>query len=59
VAVEKGMLQCRYGNLLKLCKKHGFKNGKIEGMGLLPRPIFNAVPALCRLNDAMGNLPLH
>ena len=57
-SVEQGMLQCRAGNLITLCKKHGFKNVKIVGMGLLPTPIFNKWSVLCRLNYTLGNLPL-
>lgn len=57
-SVEKGILQCRYGNLIKLGKKHGFHNVSVEGMGLLPRPVFGWSPALARLNDRAGDLPL-
>lgn len=57
-SVERGMLQCRAGNLVNLCKKHGFKDVKIIGMGLLPTPIFNKWPILCKVNYALGNLPI-
>lgn len=56
--VEKGMLQCRLGNLVKLCKKHGFRTVSVVGMGLLPTPLFTNVPVLCRVNYSLGNLPL-
>lgn len=57
-SVEKGILQCRLGNLLNLCRKHGFKNVSVTGMGLLPTPLFNATPALCDWNYKAGNMPL-
>lgn len=55
--VEKGMLQCRLGNLVNLCNKHGFKNVSVTGMGLLPTVLFNASPTICNLNYRLGNLP--
>lgn len=57
-SVERGMLQCRLGNLVNLCRKHGFKNVSVTGMGLLPTLLFNAVPAICDMNYKVGNLPV-
>jgi 2-polyprenyl-3-methyl-5-hydroxy-6-metoxy-1,4-benzoquinol methylase len=56
-SVEKGMLQCRMGNLVKLCRKHGFRNISVTGMGLLPTPIFNVSAWVSRLNYRLGNMP--
>ncbi|MBI1862508.1 class I SAM-dependent methyltransferase [Candidatus Microgenomates bacterium] len=57
-SVERGMLQCRLGNLVALCKKHGFKNVSVTGMGLLPTPLFNTVHPIGDLNYRLGNLPV-
>lgn len=56
--VEKRMIYCNYFNLIRTFKKHGFKNVKIQGLGILPRPFFNWSYNLERINDYLGNLPL-
>jgi 2-polyprenyl-3-methyl-5-hydroxy-6-metoxy-1,4-benzoquinol methylase len=55
--VEKGMTQCTYFNLQKKFKKHGFTYIKIRGFGLFPTPLFAWSRKLCRINDALGDLP--
>lgn len=57
-SVEKGILNCRKGKLIKDFQKAGFKNIRIEGHGILPTPLFNRFPALSRMNVRMGDLPL-
>lgn len=56
--VEKRMIYCNYFNLKQTFEKHGFKNVKIQGLGILPRPFFNWSYSLERINDFLGNLPL-
>ena len=56
--VERGVTNMRVGRLTRLFEKHGFVEVRLTGIGLLPRPLFNPIPPLCRLNDAAGNLPL-
>lgn len=56
--IEKGLLQCTYFNLKNKLKKYGYKNIKITGLGLLPRPFFNWSKSLCRLNDYFGCIPI-
>jgi len=56
--VEKGLVQCSYFNLINKLEKNGFKNTKITGLGLFPRPFFNWSKTLCQLNDYLGNLPI-
>lgn len=55
--IEQGLKQCTYYNLLRLFKEAGFKEVKITGLGLFPRPIFNFSSFLCRLNDRLGDMP--
>lgn len=57
-SVESGMLQCRMGNLIKLCRQSGFGAASVVGMGLLPTPLFNALKPISDLNYKLGNLPL-
>lgn len=56
--VERGLVQCSYYNLKNKLKKSGFKNIKITGLGLFPRPFFNWSKTVCKLNDYLGNLPI-
>ena len=56
--IEKGILQCTYFNLKNKLKKYGYKNIRITGLGLFPRPFFNWSKPLCRLNDYLGSLPI-
>lgn len=56
--VEKRMIYCSYFNLKRTFERHGFKDVRLEGLGVLPRPFFNWSPAVNRLHDASGNLPL-
>ena len=54
--VEKGLFQCSLWNLNKTFKNAGFRKVEISGMGLFPRALFQN-RFLCRLNDALGDLP--
>ncbi len=57
-SIEKGMINCTYFNLKNKLKKNGFKNIKITGLGLLPRPFLNFSKKICQLNDNLGNFPI-
>ncbi|MCI0528882.1 MAG: class I SAM-dependent methyltransferase [Nitrospira sp.] len=56
--VEKGVVTCSYFSLHRSLKNAGFKNIRLTGLGLLPRPFFNSLPYLLKLNDWLGSLPL-
>ena len=56
--IEKGVRNCTYFNLRRKFEAHGFRDVRVSGLGLLPRPIFNWSKRLSRLNDALGDLPL-
>lgn len=57
-SIEKGVINCNYFNLKRMLKKYGYRNIKITGFGLLPRPFFNFSKRLCILNDFLGNFPI-
>ncbi len=55
--VEKRIVN---GNILTLehvFKRNGFTHVDIEGLGLLPRPIFNRWPRVLAFNEQLGNVP--
>jgi 2-polyprenyl-3-methyl-5-hydroxy-6-metoxy-1,4-benzoquinol methylase len=56
--IEKGVRHCTYFNLRRKFEAHGFRDVRITGLGLLPRPFFNWSKRLSGLNDALWNLPL-
>lgn len=56
--VEKGMMECSIFNFTKKLKKAGFKDIKLEGLGLFPRSLLSFSSAVCRFNDMLGNFPL-
>lgn len=56
--VEKGVMTCSFFNLKNKFNIYGFKNIKIEGLGLFPRSLLNWSKTICKLNDYIGNLPL-
>lgn len=55
--VERGIVNCTFYNFKNKFERYGFKNVKIKGLGLLPRPFFNFLPWLCTFNDWLGDLP--
>jgi len=55
--VEKRMVYCSYFNLKKTFERHGFRDVKIRGLGILPRPFFNWSPKISEMHDALGNVP--
>lgn len=57
-SVEKGIVQCRYFNLMKKFKRAGFQTVSIHGFGILPTPLFNWSRYLCFLNNRLGDVPL-
>lgn len=56
--IEKGVMQNTYFNLIKKFEACGFRDIKLTGFGIIPRPLFNFSKKLCRLNDELGNLPI-
>ena len=56
--IEKGITQMSYFSIKKALISSGFKNIKIEGLGLFPRPLFNWSRRACLINDMLGNLPV-
>jgi len=55
--VEKRLITCNLRTLRFAFEESGFRDVRITGVGLLPRPFFRSSRA-CRRHDAMGNLPL-
>lgn len=55
---EKRLVTTNMPNLNAKLARHGFRNIRITGLGLMPRPIFNRVLQLSPLNDRLGNLPI-
>lgn len=56
--VEKGMMNCTIANFTKKLQAAGFKDIKLQGLGILPRSFFNWSRRLCKLHDALGNVPI-
>lgn len=58
-SIEKGIMQCSLFNFRRLLRKAGFDSFTVRGHGLLPTPLFNSFPNLCRVNAMRwGNFPL-
>ncbi len=57
-SVERGIVQCRYFNLIKKFKRSGFRTVSITGFGFFPTPLFNWLRYVCFLNNRLGNVPL-
>jgi 2-polyprenyl-3-methyl-5-hydroxy-6-metoxy-1,4-benzoquinol methylase len=57
MAVEKRIVHNNLITLHRKFKQYGFRDVRITGLGLIPRPFFNWMHAACRLHDALGNLP--
>ena len=55
--VEKRLVTCNLRTLRRAFEQSGFRDVRITGVGLLPRPLFRSSRA-CRRHDATGNLPL-
>ena len=55
---EKGITRINFVNVRKQLKLAGFKEIKIEGLGILPGPLCLNNAILCRLNYWLGSWPL-
>jgi 2-polyprenyl-3-methyl-5-hydroxy-6-metoxy-1,4-benzoquinol methylase len=58
LAVERRIATCNLRTLRRALARHGFRDVRITGVGLLPRPLFRWSATACRLNDRAGNLPI-
>jgi hypothetical protein len=56
--VERRIVHCNLVTLRKAFERHGFRDVRFTGVGLLPRPFFGWGETACRLHDQGGNLPL-
>ncbi len=56
--VERRIVHCNLSTLRRKFERHGFRDVKISGVGLLPRPLFGWSDAACSLHDRSGNLPV-
>lgn len=56
--IEKGVLQCTMGNLMKIVDLSGLRNVRVVGHGLIPTRLFEVFPPLCAVNArTLGNIP--
>ena len=58
VRVEKRIVTCNVFTLRRTFERHGFRDVRITGLGLLPRPWFGSSERVCRRHDAIGNWPV-
>jgi len=56
--IERRIVTCNLVQLRRTFERHGFREIRITGLGLLPRPLFGWAHAACRWHDSMGNWPL-
>ncbi len=56
--VEKGIVTCTAPGLRRMLERHGFRDVRVTGLGLLPRPLFKTSMAACRWHDQVGNWPV-
>ncbi len=56
--VERRIVHSNLFTLRRKFERHGFRDVKISGVGLLPRPLFGWSRAACELHDRSGNLPI-
>lgn len=54
--IEKNIPRCNYFNLNAKFRKHGFRDIRISGLGVAPRPFANWSYQACRMNDAWGDI---
>ncbi len=55
---ERGISCCNIRTLSRTLRRHGFRNTRISGVGLLPRPLFGWSVTACRVHDRCGSLPV-
>lgn len=58
INVERRIVHCNLYTLRKKFLLHGFRDVRITGVGLLPRPMFKWGQTACELHDRIGNLPV-
>jgi 2-polyprenyl-3-methyl-5-hydroxy-6-metoxy-1,4-benzoquinol methylase len=56
--VERRIVTCNLLHLRRVFERHGFRNVRITGLGLLPRPLFGWAHIACTWHDALGNWPI-
>jgi SAM-dependent methyltransferase len=56
--IEKNIPRCNFFNLRAKFRKYGFRDIRITGLGILPRPLANWSLKACSTNDLWGNIPL-
>ena len=56
--VERRIVHSTLPRLTRAFRRHGFRDVRITGVGMLPRPFFGWSEASCRAHDRSGDLPL-
>lgn len=56
--IEGGIRNCNFFTISKKLHTQGFQKINIQGFGLFPLPLFNAIPFLQRINYFLGSLPV-
>ncbi len=56
--VERRIVHSNLYTLRRTFERYGFRDVKISGVGVMPRPLFGWSNAACQLHDRAGNLPI-
>ena len=56
--IEKRLVTSNLVHLRRAFDRHGFRDVRITGLGVLPRPLFGWSSTACRWHDALGDVPL-
>jgi 2-polyprenyl-3-methyl-5-hydroxy-6-metoxy-1,4-benzoquinol methylase len=56
--VEARIVTCNLPTLRRSLRRHGFRDIRITGVGILPRPLLATSVRTCQLHDAMGQWPV-
>jgi SAM-dependent methyltransferase len=56
--VERRIMFSTPRSLRRAFTRHGYRNVRITGIGLLPRPLFSRSKRLCHWHDRLGNAPI-
>jgi ubiquinone/menaquinone biosynthesis C-methylase UbiE len=56
--VERRIMFSTPRSLRRAFTRHGYRNVRITGIGLLPRPLFGWSERLCSWHDRLGNAPI-
>jgi 2-polyprenyl-3-methyl-5-hydroxy-6-metoxy-1,4-benzoquinol methylase len=57
MSVERNIVTCNVRNLRRCFERHGYRDVRITGVGVLPRPLFGWNARGCSFHDQVGNWP--